>query len=205
MTTPGSTKLRAFLAVELGADIRAALVRLKRELAARAPKVRWVRDEGLHATIKFLGSVAPAQLDAIREALTPVAGAFAPIGVSVRGLGVFPSPKRPRVVWVGLRSDRLARLAEAVELALEPLGFPREGRPFNAHVTLGRIDAPQAWAPLGEALEVHGNDDLGSSRIRELIAFRSQLQRGGAVYSRLWAIELEESREGGANGPGCQS
>lgn len=204
MAAVDSTKLRAFLAVELETGVRCALVRLKRELAARAPRVRWVRDDGLHVTVKFLGSVTPTRLDAVREALVPVVAAFAPFGVSVHGLGVFPSPRRPRVVWAGLQSDRLPRLAEAVERALEPLGFAPEGRPFRAHVTLGRIDAPQAWASLGEALEMHRNDDLGSSHVRELIAFRSELQRGGAIYSRLWAIELDESREGGANGTGHQ-
>jgi 2'-5' RNA ligase len=149
--------------------------------------------------------VAPGRLDEIREAIVPTVAAFPAFQVSARGLGTFPSPKRPRVVWVGLEGEALPRLADAVELAIEPLGIAREGRPFRAHVTLGRIDTPQAWARLGEELRRHGQVDLGSSRIRELVAFRSDLRRGGAVYTRLWSIELEESREGGPDGAGCES
>jgi 2'-5' RNA ligase len=188
--TNGSTSVRAFLAMNLTPAVHDALVTLKRDFAERFPKVRWVRDEGLHATIKFLGHVPAPLIEQIRDALRPVVGHFAPFSVCTRGLGAFPSPARPRVVWVGLSAENLPRVAEAVESTLEPLGFARERRPFRCHITLGRIDAPQAWARLADALKSHASDDFGSCRIEELVAYRSQLQRGGAVYTRMWAIEL---------------
>lgn len=196
--------VRAFLAVDLAPEVHATLVALKRQLAAAIPTVRWVRDEGLHATIKFLGQVAATQIESLRQALFPVVSPFAPFPVHVRALGAFPSPARPRVVWVGLVAEELAGLAAAVDIALEPLGFPRERRPFRSHITLGRIDAPQAWAPLADALRHHVSDDFGCCRIDELVAYRSELQRTGAVYTRLWSIGLVESREGGSHGAGCK-
>ena len=195
--------VRAFLAVNLAPQVGAAVVALKRELAARVPAVRWVRDENVHVTIKFLGNVAATQLDVLRQTLSPVLSRIGPFTVRVRGLGAFPSPKRPRVVWVGLASDDLPRLAAAVEAALGPVGFAREERPFRSHVTLGRIDAAQAWAPLADALRSHVSDDFGSCRVEELVAYRSVLQRTGAVYTRVWSIGLVESREGGFHGAGC--
>jgi len=197
--------LRAFLAVDLAPKIHAALVRLKCELAARAPKVRWVHDEGLHATIKFLGTIAPAQLDAVRRILTPLVSEVVPFTAAVRGLGVFPSLKRPRVVWVGLHSDGLARLAELVQQGIEPLGFAPEARPFRAHITLGRIDAPQAWARLLDALQAHWSDDFGTCQIGELCAYRSELRPGGAVYSQLWTITFENNGGGISHGARSQS
>lgn len=185
--------VRMFLAVDLAPEVRAAVVALKRQLAATIPSVRWVRDEGLHGTIKFLGNVAVTRMEALSHALAPVGRQLAPFTVRVRGLGAFPSPARPRVVWVGLVAQELARLAAAVDAALQPVGFEREGRPFRSHITLGRIDARQAWAPLADALRSHASDDFGSCRIDELVAYRSELQRTGAVHRRLWSIGLVES------------
>lgn len=185
--------IRAFLAVDLAPAVHARIVALKRRLAARIPAVRWVRDEALHATIKFLGHVPIAQMERLPQVLSPVVSALRPFAAQARGLGAFPSPQRARVVWVGLVSDALPRLAAAVDTALEPLGFAREQRPFRSHVTLGRIDALQTWAPLADALRSHMSDDFGSCRIDRLVAYRSQLQRTGAVYTRLWSMELADS------------
>jgi 2'-5' RNA ligase len=198
------SSIRAFLAVDLTPDVRAAVVELKKQLAATVAGVGWVRDENVHATIKFLGNIAATQIAVLRQALSPIASRFAPFTVRARTVGAFPSPSRPRVVWVGLTSEELPRLAAAVEAALEPFGFTREQRPFRSHITLGRMHAPQAWAPLADALRSHLSDDFGSCRIDELVAYRSELQRTGAVYTKLWSIGLVESREGGFNGAGCE-
>jgi RNA 2',3'-cyclic 3'-phosphodiesterase len=202
--TEGVASVRTFLAVNLAPEVHATLVALKQQLAAAIPTVRWVRDQALHATIKFLGYVPVSQIEPLRTAVATAVSGFAPFTVRARGLGAFPSPRKPRVVWVGLVADALPRLAAAVDAALEPLGFERERRPFRSHITLGRIDAPQAWAPLADALRRHVSDDFGSCRIDELVAYRSELQRTGAVYTRLWSIGLVESTEGGFHGAGCE-
>jgi len=177
-----------FIAVEVAPAIHAALVDLKRELAQHGAAVRWVRDEGLHATIKFLGAVPDAQLPELRAALQDAVEASPPLPAAVRGLGVFPTLKRPRVLWVGLDCAPLAGVAARANAALAQFGFTPETRPFTPHFTLGRVQSTHGWARLEDALHAHWTDEFGSCELAELIAFRSDLRRGGAVYTKLWTI-----------------
>lgn len=197
MNGPREERIRAFIAVSPSPEIHARLVRLKADLAGAGVAVRWVRDDGLHATLKFLGSVEQGLLEAIRRALGAVAERFAPFELAVAGLGVFPSLRRPRVVWVGLGGRRLAELAAAVERALEPLGWAPEGRPFRAHITLGRAVGTRGWNRLGEILEARRGEDLGRCTIDRVTAFRSHLQRGGSVYTSIWDVPLIVGSKGG--------
>ena len=181
-------QVRTFLAVEVSPPIHAALVALKRELAEAGAAVRWVRDDGLHATVKFLGGVPEETLPVLRQTLLDAVGSTPPLDTRVGGLGMFPSPKRPRVIWVGLECQPLTACAAAVDAALAPLGFAAENRPYHAHVTLGRVKDLQGWTPLAAALDAHRADEFGSCAIGELVAFRSDLRRDGAVYTKLWTI-----------------
>lgn len=197
MSEAGATPIRAFLAVDLSADIHARLVRLKGELAGSGAAVRWVRDDGLHNTIKFLGPVSAERLEEVRRATSRALAAFPAFSVGVRGVGVFPTPRRPRVVWVGLVSGELVDLAKRTETALEPLGFARERRPYKPHVTLGRVAGPRGWAVLEERLKEHGSDEFGCCDVDRLIAFRSDLKRGGAIYTKIWNVPLVVKENGG--------
>jgi 2'-5' RNA ligase len=180
--------VRTFFAVEVSPEIHAALVALKRELAATGAAVRWVRDEGLHATVKFLGAVPAAQLPELQAALSAPVGARPPMTAAVSGLGVFPSPRRPRVVWAGLDCPPLAALAAALDDALGRFGFKPEARAFRAHITLGRVSDTRGWAPLDALLRAHATTDFGTCRLSELVAYRSDLRRGGSLYTKLWTI-----------------
>jgi 2'-5' RNA ligase len=196
----GEDRLRAFIAVSPNPEIHSRLLRLKSELASAGAAVRWVRDDGLHNTLKFLGSLEESLLAAIREALAETAAGFEAFPITVAGLGVFPNLKRPRVVWVGLRGPELAVLAAAVERAVEPLGFAPESRPYRPHITLGRVTGKRGWGRLEDLLRAHWSDDLGSCTIDEIVAYRSHLQRGGSIYTKLWSIPLLVRRKrGGAH------
>jgi 2'-5' RNA ligase len=182
--------LRAFLAIEIAPEIRRHLVAVKEELAATRADVRWVRDAGLHATVQFLGPVRPSVLEQMRGALTAALRDRPPFAVRVNGLGVFPTLRRPRVVWVGLQATELPDLAGRVAQAIAPFGFQAESREFQAHITLGRVRGQRGWPDLEQALKTHWTEDFGSCEIRELVAFRSDLRRDGAVYTTLWTIPL---------------
>jgi 2'-5' RNA ligase len=117
--------VRTFIAVDLAPEVCAAILRLKADLAHVRSEVRWVRDEALHATIKFLGSVPGVRLGDVRDAVARAAASMTSFAAPVRGLGAFPSIKRPRVLWVGLKTPALGKLrARACPLVLPPRSDP---------------------------------------------------------------------------------
>lgn len=194
-------RVRVFIAVDLAAEVHRAVVQLKAELAQVRGEVRWVRDEGLHATMKFLGSVPTATLDAVRDAMARAAAPTACFTMRARGLGVFPSLDRPRVVWVGLDGAPLIDLARALDAALAPLGFAPDTRPFHPHVTLGRVERRHGWTAVARRLQQHWNDDFGVSPVDHLTTYRSELRPGGSVYTSLWTTPLADSTKGADYGP----
>jgi RNA 2',3'-cyclic 3'-phosphodiesterase len=186
--------IRSFIAVDLDAPVRQAVNVLQGELRRINADVRWVRPEGLHVTLKFLGSVDPGRLERLHAALASSLRDQPALQVRVRGLGAFPDWRRPRVVWVGLHSVGLAVLAALVDGALGPLGFERERRAFTPHLTLARVNSLRGWPPLEEACKAHLDDDFGASDIGAVTIYRSTLQRGGAVYAPLWTIALRRHK-----------
>ena len=137
--------VRAFVAILLPDTVRAALgVEIER-LRAFGRNVSWVAPDNLHVTLKFLGNVEPARLDDAVSALTVAAAVVAPFELAIVGLGAFPSPTRPRVLWAGLAdgAGAAAKLARSVDSALAGHGFPPEDRPFAGHITLGRVREPR--------------------------------------------------------------
>jgi 2'-5' RNA ligase len=133
------------------------------------------------------------------DALHTAARGHAAFELEVGGLGAFPSATRPRVLWAGLVAGDapLAALAASVEAALADLGFPREGRAFSAHVTLGRIRQPgRAPAPLAEALGASAGQRFGRVPITEAALMRSDLSPHGARYTTLAAIPLAPAPDG---------
>ncbi len=193
--------IRSFVAVDVAAPVHAAIAALQAELARVRADVRWVRAEGMHVTLKFLGAVAASRLQRVRAVLVDALAAQPPLEVQVRGTGAFPSLRRPRVLWVGLEGAGLSELAGVVDAALVPLGFAAEKRNFTAHVTLGRVHSLRGWPALEEQFKAHLDDDFGSSRIDAVTVYRSTLRAGGAVYSALWTIALCRHREGSTHDP----
>jgi 2'-5' RNA ligase len=132
--------MRLFAALPVGGDARTELERKLAEYRTQDWPVKWVREGGLHVTLKFLGEVEAEQLPAIRAALADAVRGTPVLALAPTELGAFPSLARARVLWAGYHAEpALELLVHRVERGTEPLGFPGEGRPFQAHVTLGRI------------------------------------------------------------------
>jgi len=191
-------QVRTFIAIELDETINAALTDLQEQLKVKVPQgsVRWVRSEGIHLTLKFLGDVPADRIGEIEQALTQACVGFPAFSFSVEGLGCFPDPRRPRVVWVGVReeSGTLRRLQKAIEDGMEKLGFPPEGRKFDAHLTLGRTQRRASSGDvrrLGQLVSETDVGSLGQMEARSVSLIKSDLRPTGAVYTQLAAVELE--------------
>ena len=189
--------VRTFIAIELDDELRENLGRLQSQLREQMPprSVRWVRPEGIHLTLKFLGDTPVEQVDEVKGALAAAAAGIGPFTVTAGGLGCFPDTRRPRVVWVGLQEETgaLARLRDAVEAHVAPLGFPTENRRFHPHLTLGRVQRYASRSEVGEIGRVVG---ASLSGIRDEMAvtavhyIKSDLRPSGAVYTTLFEAPL---------------
>ncbi|MCC6625796.1 MAG: RNA 2',3'-cyclic phosphodiesterase [Chloroflexi bacterium] len=170
------------------APVRVVVRRAIERLRPAAPDVRWSDPDSAHLTIQFLGVTDAARLADLVAALARVASAGQPLALRTGGLGVFPSPTRPRVVWLGLTGDtvRLASLQAAVTAATGPLGFATEARPFTAHLTLGRVPdtvRPAERATVGRSITATTAPDPVAWPVDELTLMRSQLSSRGATYA----------------------
>jgi 2'-5' RNA ligase len=159
-------------------------------LRPRALDVAWVARDNVHLTLKFLGSVEAPRLQAATAALAGAVATRPAFQLAVSGLGAFPSPARPRVLWAGVAegADAAGALAGLIDATLAPLGFDRESRPFSAHVTLGRVRAPRADPRLAGALAAGGS--AGRQRVTHVALMRSDLSTRGARYTELAALPL---------------
>lgn len=192
--------IRCFVALDPSPQVLAEMAAVARDLAECGADVRWSREQALHCTLKFLGSVEEERIAAIGDALTAALSGAPAFAAAARGLGVFPSWRDAHVVWVGLEDadDRcgsdagLAALARRVDAALAPLGFPAETRPFRAHLTLGRVRSRRGWARLAERMRRLEGVDCGTFRVARVVFYRSQPGSGGSVYTPLAAVGLAD-------------
>jgi len=194
MTAPAA-ELRLFVAIELPQAVLDTLRRLQSELRARGlEQLRWVRPDGIHLTLKFLGETPAARVPAIAQALEQAAEGVPPHELSLGALGAFGSRHNPRVLWVDLAGDLepLRRLQERIEKSLAQIGFPKEARPFSAHLTLARVPPETARGLAGRLAEaVQGlQAPPGRVPVREVSLMRSQLGPGRAVYTCLHSVPL---------------
>jgi 2'-5' RNA ligase len=189
--------IRAFVAIPLPESLLEQLGRLQRRLEIKLPPrtVRWVKPRGIHLTLKFLGDTPADTLPGIKAALATVARHAPASSLSVEGLGCFPNPSRPRVLWVGVvePSGKLAALQDAIEEALSAFGYQPEGRGFTAHLTLGRVnrrtsrdDARQ----IGEVVKSSEIGSLGEVEADRFALIRSILKPTGAEYTTLETFQL---------------
>jgi RNA 2',3'-cyclic 3'-phosphodiesterase len=185
--------IRAFIGVEIDPQTVQKISAVLAQLEPRLPGIRWVAPANFHFTLKFLGSVEESKIDPVMYALEPRLRPFPRFSINAKGLGVFPDPKRPRVLWVGLQGKGLVALASIVEAALEPLGFAPEKRDFTPHLTVGRWrQFYGSGKKLAQELESWKNFDFGESTVAVVICFQSVLKQQGALYRPLKMVPLAQ-------------
>jgi len=184
--------IRSFIALDLPLVVKNEIEKLIAELRQSKPAVTWVKADRLHLTIKFLGNVPAESMDEIKAALRDVASRSAAFRLQPSGCGAFPSLKQMRVIWAGLKGDQqqLIALQTNVEAVLAPLGFAPEGRPFRAHLTLGRVKGPREMNSLQKALLARQNFQAEAFDVTELVLYKSDLRPEGPLYTPLFRAIL---------------
>lgn len=184
--------IRSFIAVPIPSEVREAVAAALEPLRG-AGDVRWVRPEQYHLTLKFLGDATPAQLDKVAAGLHSIANTFSPFVIQLAGVGAFPRVERPSTLWVGIAAgaEGLAALAGAVERVCEAAGFPREARPFRAHLTVGRVRSNKEIKALIERLRATKAEALPPFSAGEVVLMESDLRPGGPIHTLRERCRLE--------------
>ena len=187
--------IRSFIAIGIPETILQAIGKAQETLKGYDLGIRWVRKEGIHLTLKFLGNIGWDDVEEIQVAMKEAAKDFSPFTVRAEGIGVFPDLKRPRVIWVGVSGEveGVRALQKDLESRLNGLGFPREKRSFKGHLTLGRVKGRLDVARLTKALEVLEGFRTESFTAQSVVLFQSDLRPNGAVYSKLAEVPLYRS------------
>lgn len=191
--------LRAFIAIDIPPEIKQAISSQTASLRKESGRAaRWVDAENIHLTLKFLGNVSSANLELLAQALQAECAQTAPFTVSLEGLGCFPNPRRPRVLWIGLVvPPGLTRLQRQVEASTARLGYAADDKPFSPHLTIGRAReqaAPAELQALRSLLEQTTVASLGTFNVNEVHLYKSDLKPQGPTYTRLATARLEGSR-----------
>jgi RNA 2',3'-cyclic 3'-phosphodiesterase len=182
-----SEEPRLFVAVPLSEPARVAVAEVVKRIQAGEPEgrgVRWVRLDGLHVTLRFLGPTAESRVSDVAAAVASAAGDFAPFAIRIAGADAFPAVGRPRTIWLDLDrgADDLAALAGRLDDALAGAGWERERRPFRAHLTLARADGVRAGPATVAALRAAAAELAIESPIERMVLFESITGSGRARY-----------------------
>ncbi len=172
--------IRTFVAIDLPEEVKAELASVIAGLRQKNDRVRWVKPDSMHLTLKFLGDIPEQSVGPLSAELDTAARDFTPLSLAVEGLGAFPNLRRPRVVWAGLSGEieGLRQIASRVDKACASFGVKPEKRPFQAHITIGRLKVPTV-VDLNKELRKKGFSAT------EIVLYQSELLPTGARYTVL--------------------
>ena len=189
--------LRAFIAIEIPTELQQKVYKATSNFRRGIDSlVRWTAMDNMHLTLKFLGDVPQPNLEFLIQILRTQAVLVSPFAIQLAGLGSFPSPKRPRVIYIGIQAPAaLGALQREIESAVRRLGYESEEHPFSPHLTLGRVRqniSPIDQQTIRRAIEGTQVDVPGSARVDSVHLYKSELKPSGSVYTRLYSAPLKK-------------
>lgn len=190
--------MRTFIAIDFPKEILEKISRIITFLQSQTTEkaLKWVETDIMHLTLKFIGEISE---DAVRDVQTimrhTLQGQNA-FEVSIEGLGMYPNPKNPRVVWLGISAEKaLFDIQKNLDLALQKINIPSEKRGFSPHLTIARLRKStdvKTIRLIGETLSQFKVDSLGTVLIKEIRLYQSQLTPTGPIYTPLLKIPLNQ-------------
>jgi 2'-5' RNA ligase len=186
--------IRSFLAFELPPDIKRMVKDTSEDVRRTGLDLKWVKVDNIHLTVVFMGNIRSEDVRAIEKEAGDVCFRFEPFKIALKGLGVFPNIRRPRVLWLGLETEteRISAFRDSLQERLLTFGVKEEKRAFAPHLTLGRFRKPERHDPLlGDIISRYADIKTPVGRLEELVMFKSELRPGGAEYTKLNAFPLK--------------
>lgn len=188
--------MRTFIAIELPKEIRENLTQLQERLKALSLDVKWVSQENIHLTLKFIGESDEKKVDRTKEILEEVARENTCFTATLSSICVFPDVKFPRIIWVGIGQgdEKIKAIVKNLEDKIAKLGIPKEERPFLSHITIGRIKSPKNKDRLIQEIENLGQEFINSTfsfAVNKITLFKSTLKPQGPIYEILKEASLK--------------
>ena len=187
-------RVRTFIAIDVGEEVRAQLISLQETFATIASGVKWVEPDNLHLTLLFLGEVQQREVLGICRGAQKAIADMPVFTMNIEGAGAFPNSRRPRTLWVGVGegAEEVSAVHDAIEAPLlEEGGYRRETRAYVPHVTLGRVTGDQPGDELAKALAQHQTWSAGEVMVKEVQVMSSELTRDGPIYTVLGRAKLQ--------------
>lgn len=192
--------LRAFIAVDIPQEIQQAIYQSTASLRKDVGSlIRWVAPENMHLTLKFLGDISPDSVDILTQMLRAESVSLPCFDIHLKGIGSFPSLKRPRVIYIGVQAPAgLEALQRGIESASHRLGYESDangGRGFSPHLTIGRVRQGASASDqqkIRQALENIHIDSLGTARVDSVHLYKSDLKPSGSMYTMLYSAPLKK-------------
>jgi 2'-5' RNA ligase len=183
--------LRTFVALVLPEDACRVLEREQQDLGGRVSGVKWANSHTIHVTLVFLGPTPAAAIAKIGTVVREVAAGCKPINFTLQGIGAFPNTRSPKLICAGMRDCAvLLDLQQQLASGLGVLGFQKDNKPFQAHITLGRVRDGSARSALSALLDERQNQHFGEFMAERLVFVHSELQSSGPVYTILEEYKL---------------
>jgi RNA 2',3'-cyclic 3'-phosphodiesterase len=184
--------MRTFVSIEIPDDIKNKIEKLVNKLKLMLTPIKWVDKKNLHVTLKFIGWVNDEKVPPLIDCIKGCAGDFGSFDLSFSGLGVFPSAKRPRVIWIGTSAgaDKVKKLGDCIEAEVAKEGVCEEEREFSPHLTIGGIKEKIDVGALNDFIEKNKDIEFGSFRVDHVSMMKSTLRRSGPIYEEIEKIKI---------------
>lgn len=194
-----SSTIRSFIAIDLSESIHQEIAQvistLSQQLMQQSSQiekaVRWIPKNNIHITLHFLGDVKKSIIEEINKQLNLTISQIPSFNIQIGGLGVFPKPAKPRVIWVGIHpSKELEELYQEISNTINRFGLRTDNRQFQGHITIARVK--EADSRIHKAISstiVQLNNELSYNiiemKVHQVHFYKSVLKPSGAEYEIL--------------------
>lgn len=184
--------MRTFIAIDLTQNLKKTLSQLTDQFRNQSAAIKWVKESGMHLTLKFLGDIPEVRTSEVKSILAKICNLYQRFILKLIGTGTFPpGEKNPRVIWIGIEdAEPLIALQSQIETELHKKGFPKETRAFHPHLTLGRIKGGGNFGNVLSELDRLKDSSFGQMNVEEISFFRSTLKPSGAEHTVLSTFGL---------------
>lgn len=190
--------MRTFIAVDFQTEILDKIEQIGNYFKTQTPvgALKWVAKENLHLTLKFIGEVSPAKINEIKTLTGGVLISSTSFGIEIKGLGLYPTVNKPRVIWLGIENNlALVNIHKRLDQALSQAHIKPDNRPFSPHLTIARVrrnTPPDQVRAIGKTISQFKVGSLGISKIETIRIYQSKLNPQGPTYSPLMTIRLNQ-------------